>query len=460
MRVMVRNPVCWRWPMARVPFVTTSPIEDLAWVIALLPVWWLLGLEQFMSPLVAILAATKVLATRRTVAWNPVLTALVVFLVPVAISVLFVSEPFRFVTYLRNGGMYLTAILIVFVVMQARDSEHAQRTLFPAIAFALAAAAFLGILGITGVWRPRFDGAIGAILPSALADTEYGARVIERRLGGAAWFSGLGNYFRVNGPFLYATMYAAAIAVAFPALLHVWRRARGLGRLAWVLVAALVLVNLAYTTGRVGAIALIVGAIVWWVATWQPSRRHVRAVALMTIAVLVVLLVPPGTWSEAIEATVLARGSGSVDDRTTIYLETLRGWSERPWFGWGTERDIVGRSGFRFPAGSHSMILGALYRHGIVGLLAFFTVALVLAYQLRTVLTAASNRTTVAVARFEAMRAGAWTLAAATVISLTSVLDLDATVYVWTWTVLAVALRAAREEAMLRQRLHPKGATP
>lgn len=453
---MVRNPARWRWPMGRVPFVTTSPIDDLAWVIALLPVWWLLGLEQFMSPLVAILAAIKVLATRRAVAWNPVLTALVVFLVPVAISVLFVSESFRYVTYVRNGGMYLMAILVVFVVMQARDARQAQRTLFPAIAFALAAAAVLGILGITGVWRPRFDGAIGSFLPSALADTEYGARVIERRLGGGAWFAGLGGYFRVNGPFLYATMYAAAIAVAFPALLHVWRQARGLGRFAWTLVAGLVLVNLAYTTGRVGTIALIVGAIVWWVATWKPNKRHVRAVLLLTIAVLVGLLVPPETWSETIEATVLARGSGSVDDRATIYVETVRGWFERPWFGWGTERDIVGRSGFQFPAGSHSMILGALYRHGIVGLLAFFTVALVIAHQLRYVLTAASNRTGAAVERFEAMRAGAWTLAAATVISLTSVLDLDATAYIWTWTILAVALRAAREEARLRHPPHPE----
>lgn len=425
-----------------VPFVTTTPLTDVAWTVALLPLWWLLGIEQFVPPAATAWAALKVVATRRTIAWNPVMTSLVVFLAVAATSVIFVVEPFRYVTFVRNGAMYLTAAFVTFVVLQERDVRTAARTLFPAIAVAILASGAVGLLGIFGVWRPQFDAPVIHVLPSALLDTAYGSRVAGRRIGGIAWFTGLGTYFRVNSLFLFATMYAAAIALTMPVMIQLYRASRWRQRGFYTVAIAMVSLNLVFTTGRVAAIALVAGAVVWWAL---PPRRRGRGVrfALAALAMVIALAaVPLPAWQDVAEATVFARGGGSVADRWTIYTETVHGWLQRPWLGWGTERDIVDRSGFEYPAGSHSAVLGVLYRHGIVGALAFATVAITMVAPMRILLSGYAGNDPEVLERYELLRTGAWTLATAAVLSMTTVLDLDATVFLLMWTVLAVTIRA------------------
>jgi hypothetical protein len=446
----LRSQVPWK-----LPFLTTTPLTDVAWTVALLPLWWALGIEQFVPPAAAAWAALKVVATRRTIAWNAVLTALAVFLAVAAASVIFVIEPIRYVTFVRNGAMYLTAALLTFVVLQAPDARIAARTLFTAIAIAILISGVVGLLGILGVWRPQFAAPVVHVLPSALLDTDYGARVAGRRIGGNAWFTGLGNYFRVNSLFLFATMYAAAIALTMPVLVHLFRASRWRQRGLWAVAIALVSLNLLFTTGRVAAIALVVGAVVWWALPPRRRGRGTRYALAALATAIAVAAVPLPAWLDVAERTVFARGGGSVNDRWTIYLETIDGWLQRPWLGWGTERDIVDRSGFRYPAGSHSAVLGALYRHGIVGALAFVAVAITLVAGLRVLLTGYAGDDPEVLERYEIMRTGAWTLTTAAVLSMTTVLDLDATVFLLTWTVLAVTIRATQGQSRDGRRAAP-----
>src|SRR5690606_2353644 len=114
-------------------------------------------------------------------------------------------------------------------------------------------------------------------------------------------------------------------------------------------------------------------------------RLMPRVLALLLVAALAgtaYLALPTGFVADAIESTVYARGSGSATSRTTIYVATVAGLMERPFLGWGTERDITTVDNFALPAGSHSYYLGFAYKHGLLGLAVLLTFLVVVTGQI------------------------------------------------------------------------------
>lgn len=402
----------------RVPFVATSPLTDICLGLALLPLWWVLGLEQFVWILIATLAAAKLVVSRRRIAvpWSLVLLG---FGTGCAVlSGLAVTEQFRYFTLARAVMSYLTWVLLVLVGANCVRTRRDVAALLGATGLAIASDTVLGAAAVSGLFRPEYSTFFGKLLPSALTATDLGSRFLAHSLGDLSWLQGIGSYFRVTGLFLYATMHSAALAITAPLLLHLALHGRPLRRWLWWAAIGLTVVNLGFASGRTAIAALLsTGAI--WALTLSRSvftRAALVVVALVGAIAFASLVDVPGFTTALLEA----RGS-STSNRLEIYAATATAILERPLLGHGTELDV---EGLPYPAGSHSFYLGIAFKHGVPALL-FFVVALV-----------ASWRNVGNGPLGDAVR---WSLALVAIVGLTDVLDLDATTFFLAGVVLAIA---------------------
>lgn len=425
-----------------IPFVTTPPLTDLRLVILLLPLWWVLGAEQFVAPLLLGVSILKLLVLRRRIVFSRPLVWLLLFIAVSVLAALFIVEPYRIVTFVRNTSMYLMAAFVLVIVTTTARSWKQLEPLLESVVYAMAFSALIGLLGIVGLTRPTFISPVGAVLPEWVVSRGYGEAIALRQTGNLAWFSGLGNYFRVNGFFLFSTMYAAALALSIPIALFLASRARSLHRLALVAILGLLSLNLIFTTGRMAILALALAGSYYLL---RHQRRLIRVITLtctVGLTILIALVLPLEQAYERIEDALYARGQGSVVSRTFIYQKTLEGLAERPVFGWGTERDID-EDNFLYPAGSHSTYLGTLYKQGSVGFLVLLALGWTLwqATSLRGLPTRGGQERQTLRAFLATSR---WVLLTAILIGFTSVLDLDATLMLHLWVVLACAVAARR----------------
>lgn len=139
--------------------------------------------------------------------------------------------------------------------------------------------------------------------------------------------------------------------------------------------------------------------------------------------------------SSAVEAFVFARGSGSYESRFGVYEASLVGFLERPLFGWGTERDV---EGLQLPAGSHSEYLAALYRQGLLGVIALAGMLISAWVTTRPPggLAARSEEGTM-------LRYGRWFFVGAVLNSTMNDPAVDATAYVFFWAIIGLLVATA-----------------
>ena len=369
-------------PRLVIPFLDTEPLTDVKLAILLLPVWWWLGIEQFIWPVVFGVATLKVLYLQRLrLRVTRPLPWFALFLVAVLISGLFVQEQARYMTYARNFGAFVAGFFAFLIITNRARSMKAIEGLLNAVLVVVLLAGVAGLLAVLDIWRPAIHSLMGSVLPTSVMATSYGHALAIRELGQVGWFTGLGSYFRLSSFFLFGNHYSGVLIYVIPFLFMRMSQSRNVVKIAVALGIVLLIINLIYTTGRVAALSLLVGAL--YFALFQAIyRRTVRALAGvgLTIAILLVLFLSVVEFGSAsqdaglieqttstIEAFVLARGSGSYTSRFGVYTATLEGFLERPLFGWGTERDV---EGLDLPAGSHSEYLAALYRQGILGIFA------------------------------------------------------------------------------------------
>lgn len=422
--------------LPRIPFLTTPPLHDLAWGIAVLPVFWMLGIEQFVvAPFLAV-GAVKSLVGRRRVRVSATLLVLLATLGAYSISALFIDEPLRYATFGRSYMTHVSAFLIVLIVTNGVHSWRDLRPVALALVAFLGIAGVVGLLGATGLVRPAFRTPVSMVLPSVLANTEYGQLLTVRRTGNDTWFL-RHTVFRPSSFFLYANLFAVAIATALPLLFHVVRRSRNFARMAYAVVAAVLLANLVLTTSRATWVAFVAGGMVWLASARSVGSRALWTfVAIGTVAVAAAFT-PTGAMQSGVERFLQARGPGSANDRLEIYRATLVGFAERPVFGWGTERDAKSPDGPRYPLGSHSTYLGTLYKHGTVGFALLLGLWLALLWDTR-------RRPLHTPPQRDLLTLGRWSIVVVVIVSAATSLDLDATLMIVVWTVFALLIAVGR----------------
>ena len=431
------------------PFLETDPLFDVRWAVILLPVWWWLGVEQFIWPVLFGLAALKMLHLQ---GWrlrlNAPLRWFALFLVIIAISGLFIIESERWLTFWRNFGAFAAGFLVLLIVANRARTWPAIERLLDAALLAVLIAGVMGLLGAVGIWRPNFFSFAGRLMPEAILATSYGRAIALRAPGEFGWFAGLDLFYRLNSFFLFSNHYSSVLVYAIPFLFYKLGRVRGLRRLMVGLGIVLLMINLVYTTGRVALLSLLGGALIFLVF-YSLHHRAVKIVGTLVLAAAIWLLAIAATLEitapgqrdgligsaiEAVDAFVFARGEGSYTSRFGVYAATIEGFLERPVFGWGTERDV---EGLDLPAGSHSEYFAALYRQGLLGLLALL--GLYWSVWRATRPSGAPAQPAGALLRY-----GRWFFITALVNSLLNDPNVDSTTYVLLWLFIALLVAAAQ----------------
>lgn len=433
------------------PFVDSDPLTDVRWAILLLPLWWILGVEQFIWPVIFTVATIKVLAIQkfRLAAPRP-LRWFALFIAAVLISGLFVEDAARMLTYVRNLGAFMGGFLALLIIINRARSWRSIDRLLNAILVIMFLAGFAGLLAVLGVWRPQLESLAGQLLPDSVAGTGYGQVIVTRAFGQRNWFVGLGEYYRLRSFFLFSNHYSSALVYVLPFFFMRAGQTRGLKKVLFSLIIAMLLVNLVYTTGRVATLSLMAGAL-YFAVFHSLSRRVIRVLLSAGLATAMLLLLLTTTielstsridegllnqTAEAVEAFTFARGPGSFTNRFGVYEATLQGFLERPLFGWGTERDV---EGLEIPAGSHSEYLAALYRQGLLGLIALVGLLITTWRATRPLKGAAAAGPAGTFLRY-----GRWFFVASLINSIMTDPTVDSTTFVMLWVLLALLVATSR----------------
>jgi O-Antigen ligase len=365
----------------RLPLVNSRPILDLGILIGLIPLWWLLGVESLVLPVGIALISIKMLILRKWRIWFPTTAKfLAIFLLMYLISGLFIVEPIRWITFFRNFSVFLSIFLLHVIILNSVRSWNDVHFLLEIGVFLVGIAALLGFLAIIGIWRPTFTSPFGAMLPGWIANSSYGQTFVSRSLGRLGYFQVIGRYFRVKSLFTFPTLYASTLIYAIPIIVFLHQGSRSFrDNLYFKVIFLLSLINLIFTTGRTALLALFLSGIFYFIFIKKKNTSMKLLIVFVSLCIFLVLLASLFQIEQVLKLfhldalmDLLVSGRGaSTEQRLIVYSETIKGWMQRPVFGWGTERDIPE---FKFPAGSHSLYLALLYRHGIVGFLVFLLV--------------------------------------------------------------------------------------
>jgi O-antigen ligase len=432
------------------PFIDTNAQFDLRWLVLLLPVWWWLGIEQFIWPVFLTLITVKVLYRQQCkIIVLPSVKWFGFFIGAILISSWFIVEDYRWLTFIRNFGAFISGFLILLIIINQFRSWRSIDRLLNSMLIVMVFSGFLGILAASGIWRPTIESLAGRLLPDSVAGTNYGQVILIRTLGVQSWFIGLNEYFRVNGFFLFSNHYASAIIIVIPLLFFKLSRAGVWGKIGLSLAITLLMANLILTTSRVALLGLTIGGF-YFVLFHSFYRRTLQflmilVLALVILIVLVSALVDLGSpfesgimavANDSLETFIYARGAGSFTGRSAVYQASFEGFRQRPFFGWGTERDVPGLT---YPAGSHSEYIAVMYRQGLVGMIAFLGL-IISSWRMTRPPKGPAARTP----EGSFMRFGRWLFVASLINSIATDPAVDTTVYVMIWLVIGLMIASAR----------------
>lgn len=352
----------------RLPSFSLTTPRTREWIAALLlfPLWWYLGLDQLVW-LLLISLLTILMLIRRGGRLNLPAAGRVflLFFASMAVSALFIDETFRLFSFAQNYLYFIVGFLCLLLTINLGQTFADLESLTRGVLLLMAFSALLGFLSELGVWRPLFHSPLASVMPSFLEQSRLASRFSFRTTGHDAFFMGI-RYFRVNGMFLYSTLYGTILALATPFSFYIWSVSKGfIAKIFFGIISLLLVSNLLFTGGRSALLAFALGGAYFWLirsrrrGTWWWIFWGVAALALVAVAYY------SAGDSDATGATaqdlVMAR---STSGRMNIYRQTIAAFWEYPVFGAGTQRDA---EDLTQPLGSHSYYLALLFRFGLVG---------------------------------------------------------------------------------------------
>lgn len=413
-------------------------ITELYYLVLLFPMWWFLGMEQFLWFFaIGIIFIQFLIFNKLQFRTNTITLLLAFFLVAYGISFFSIVEKIRYITYFRNLSTYLTALMLLIITWNVIDKWWQVEKLLKAVIVVMLIASIVGILGFSfEIFRIQFKSLTGYFLPNAISKTGYGSVIAVRNIGFYNWFMGIGNYFRISSFFLYSTMFSSTLAITLPIALFLININKGRVKKFYVFSAVMMGLALLFTTGRVAIMAFFIGYVIFRFLMIKSFAKKIIifGIFFMMSSIFLLYLELTGFLYQIIDLLLYSRGQGSANSRIKIYTQTFSSFLERPIFGWGTERDV---KGLAYPMGSHSYYLGTLYKQGIVGLSLFISIFILIWNKLKVKTNLDNNFT-----RF--FKYGQFLMLVYFINSFTDVLDLDATTMFFLWLILSLLIVSKR----------------
>lgn len=393
-----------------IPFATTGTATDLGLAFALLPLWWVLGIDQLVwLPLALFILLKRRFVEKRLRVERVALVLLLAFGVSYLLSGLNSAKIFSpgadrlqsILPYFLNAVTYAAAGIFLLLAADCARRERERLRVLQGIGLMALFATVIGSLPYLGL-PLRFEAPVGYLLDGPSTDSmPIFQRMSKRFLGNETCFLGY-EVFRAKSIFFYSTLYATALAMTAPIQAYLALTSRGGRRVLWAAAVILSLVGIPLATARGAAAALLVSAgavaLLWALHAFRIRRGRRLRLALMPVGVLGVSLIVAvlavkavaggadlqecGARAKATEAgeqrpaaaggglfslveTGLNARGGSFRARLGIYEASIESWKKRPVLGWAMLRY---KAGLDLPLGSHSMYLGTLYQRGILGL--------------------------------------------------------------------------------------------
>ena len=345
-----------------------DPARDVRVVIALLPLWWALGLDQFVWPIaVGLLILKAVMARRHIPLPTPFALGASVLLFAIAASATMVSDG-RELTYVRNLSVYGAGIgLAVLAIATHSTLAHVVATVrVLVITFGLVTLA--GALGSLGLWfefstpMARFVGALG---PSEYVSTMVNKSFVHAE---ALWFAD--GFLRPRGLMMFPNILGGVAALSLGAKLLLRAPERPTLRVLWFGAALLDAGVIVATLSRSTWLAFMVGLAVVLITSRATSRERFSRLSL--VGLLAGALVVSGGIDIVLERAVERGHSNEI--RLDTYVLTLDAAADSfatMLVGHGTQQTA---ETLRIPLGSHSTYLGLFFKYGVLGLVGFSVV--------------------------------------------------------------------------------------
>jgi hypothetical protein len=356
----------------KIPYLTTSIEEDIAWSIALIPLWWVTGLTLVIYQGIAFWVLIKLVLVAKTNRVRLEIPPVVAWIFPFVL-LLFLSlgiglleqERGRVIGALYSNLLWVMGVIMAFVVYHiSSPTTHirfAKAMLFPAL--------FAGVLTVYGVYEWEVLGnyqdiRIETPVYQAIGKTAYPLvnNSVRALILTADWYEeSLRPRVSVMGTYPVAS---AGLMLLFMGLLSLYwlqKEKRGLGHLWVLLFVGFALTCFLYTNSRGATFSMLAALAGLWV------MMTYRLGVVSVLGLLIFLLAAWPSVSAYWDSLLLARNQ-STGTRKELYEETIAyAMQHSPILGVGVKPQEPGAA---FALGSHSTYLSALIRSGMLGMIA------------------------------------------------------------------------------------------
>lgn len=329
------------------------PVLGPGWPLTLLfmgfPLWWALGLSNFVFILAAI-PMGLILLRRRPTFVPEGFSAWMLFLVWVfaGAALLWADAPgtqqvegtATLLTYGLRTAWYIACTIVLLYVLNLREDELPTRRVARLLSFLFVVAVFGGFAGVLWPWF-EFTSPVEMLLPGA--QEGWVRDLVHPSLAGSSEFLGF-EVPRPSAPFTYSNSWGNNLALLLPFFLYAWMgRDNGWRRWFAVPVLLLAVVPTVYSLNRALWVGLAIAA-VYAAVRLALQRKYGPILALAGFSLVlgaIVLLSPLG---DLVQARIETPHSNErrTELATTVLQVTADG---SPVAGYGNTRSISGTFG-------------------------------------------------------------------------------------------------------------------
>jgi len=342
-------------PRGRVAsWLSRHPAWPVTALLAGYPLWWALGVADFMWIILAIPMAWRMLgwlmARSRPVRMPPGFGLWLVFLLWTAASLIMITYPApgtvrspvinRLVAYGDRTASYLAITVLFLYVVNLTESEFPRRKLAWLLGLL---GIYTAVLGAAGILLPtvQFTSPLLALLPNALRTNAFILAQMRPALTQLQDVFGTVVYqSRPKAPFDYTNTWGECLTITIPWLLLVCRSAgkRSLRYLGWATL-CVALVALVYSLNRGAWIAT--GFAAFYLAARLAARGRVAILGAMISAVVLLLIAVAVSPLGSIIALRLQNGQSNAI-RSSLFALSVRDGIASPILGYGDTRQQIG----------------------------------------------------------------------------------------------------------------------
>jgi O-antigen ligase len=344
------------------------------------PIWWLLGLELVVWPLLAAILVAELVVRPRPLRAPRGVMLWVLFIGWTVASAVVVSGADRATAWGYRTSHYVAALVVMVFLASVSHRELPTERIARAV-LALWGAIVVG--GILGVLLPdlSFPSVLALVLPAGVQSIDLVADSLTLQFGNTAEVLGVP---RPSTLFAYTNAWAAALGVITPMALFAagYLRTRAARAAFWALLAASI-VPAVISVNRGLWLSLLITAVA--AVVLLAVRGHLVAalrVVLGAVAVAVVLWVSP--LGDFVRRRLFE--TPNLTTRENLVDAALSLTSRSPLVGWGTPvRDPFVPDSNSLSVGTHGQLWTLLVSHGVVATLLYFAFFAVVIFATRRV---------------------------------------------------------------------------